>query len=112
MSEAVQELRILECAAPEPEPIGLDEAVVLESRGIFSRIFGWLRAKRQAQIAAKRLRVSEQVSLGEKRFVAVVEVGRQQFLVGGSSTAVSLLAKLEPEVNFSQVLQKRGLVRR
>ena len=106
MSEAVQELRILECM-PDPLPFESEEADVQPSRNLFQRLYHWLVAKRQAQIASKRLRVTEQVSLGEKRFVAVVEVGRQHFLVGGSSTAVSLLAQLQPEQNFSQVLQQR-----
>ena len=35
------------------------------------------------------------LSLGEKRFVAIVQVDGEQFLLGGSATQVALLAKLE-----------------
>jgi len=43
----------------------------------------------------RRLRVAETVSLGEKRFVSILQVDGEQFLVGGSSSNVVLLAKLE-----------------
>jgi flagellar biogenesis protein FliO len=33
--------------------------------------------------------------MGEKRFVAIVEVEEQRFLVGGGSAGVSLLARLD-----------------
>jgi hypothetical protein len=42
----------------------------------------------------KRLQVQESVSLGEKRFVAIVQVDGQQFLLGGAPNSVSLLAQL------------------
>lgn len=45
--------------------------------------------------AVRRLRVSETVSLGEKRFVSILHVDGEQFLVGGSSANVVLLAKLD-----------------
>ena len=44
--------------------------------------------------ATKRLRISETVSLGEKRFVAIVTVGGREFLIGGGAAGISLLAKL------------------
>jgi flagellar biogenesis protein FliO len=43
----------------------------------------------------KRLRVADTVSLGEKRFVAILRVDGEQFLLGGSSSNVVLLARLE-----------------
>ena len=53
---------------------------------------GWLlQPKRQ-----RRLRVSETVSLGEKRFVSIVELDGQAFLIGGGTAGVSLLAELSP----------------
>ncbi len=55
----------------------------------------------------KRLRVCETVALGEKRFVAVIEVDGEQFLVGGGSTSVATLARLEPTQQFSEVLKRR-----
>lgn len=43
----------------------------------------------------RRLKVAETVSLGEKRFVAILQVDGEQFLVGGSPSNIVLLAKLE-----------------
>jgi flagellar biogenesis protein FliO len=43
--------------------------------------------------------LSETLSLGEKRFLAVVQFQRQEFLVGGTGNSIALLAKLDaPEV--------------
>jgi flagellar biogenesis protein FliO len=39
--------------------------------------------------------VVETVSLGEKRFVSILKVDGEQFLIGGSTSNVSLLAKLD-----------------
>jgi flagellar biogenesis protein FliO len=44
--------------------------------------------------ATKRLRVAETVSLGEKRFVALVRVEDCEFLIGGGASGVSLLTQL------------------
>ncbi|MGD0797079.1 MAG: flagellar biosynthetic protein FliO [Acidobacteriaceae bacterium] len=58
-----------------------------------ARAFSWLQSK-YAMTATKRLRVAETVSLGEKRFVALVCVEGREFLVGGGSAGVLLLAQL------------------
>ena len=58
-----------------------------------ARAWSWLHAK-YAATTTKRLRVSETVSLGEKRFVALVCVEGREFLVGGGASGVSLLAQL------------------
>ncbi len=50
----------------------------------------------------RRLRVAETLSLGDKRFVAVVQVDHQEFLIGGSSSSVSLLARLPSEQECGQ----------
>jgi flagellar biogenesis protein FliO len=42
----------------------------------------------------RRLRVCETLSLGERRFLAVIEFDRQEFLVGGSGNSLALLARL------------------
>jgi len=42
----------------------------------------------------RRLRVRETLSLGDRRFVAVIEFDRQEFLVGGSGNSLQLLARL------------------
>lgn len=53
----------------------------------------WLRAKYTIS-TTKRLRVSETISLGEKRFVAIVAVEGREFLIGGGTAGMSLLAQL------------------
>jgi flagellar biogenesis protein FliO len=55
----------------------------------------------------KRLRVCETVALGDKRFVTIIQVDDKQFLVGGASNSVSLLAQLDKPAEFSSVLQSR-----
>jgi hypothetical protein len=69
--------------------------------------WNWARTKLAARQSRKRLRVCETVSLGEKRFVAVIEVDGEQFLVGGASSSVATLARLDPTPGFSQVLRRR-----
>jgi flagellar biogenesis protein FliO len=60
---------------------------------LLARAWSWLQAKYSFP-AAKRLIVSETVSLGEKRFVALVNIEGREFLIGGSGSGVSLLAQL------------------
>ena len=56
------------------------------------RIFKKLFKKRR-----RKLQLLEMQQLGEKRFVAIVRVGRQKFLIGGAATSVSLLAEVGPQ---------------
>jgi hypothetical protein len=58
-----------------------------------ARAWSWLHTK-YTLTATKRLRLAETLSLGEKRFVALVSVEGREFLIGGCSTGVSLLAQL------------------
>jgi flagellar biosynthesis protein FliO len=62
-------------------------------RGL-QQIWQWLQRQHSRQQARKRLKVCETASLGEKRFVALVQVDCEQFLIGGSASSVSLLAQL------------------
>jgi hypothetical protein len=56
----------------------------------------WSFLNRKCALSAtKQLRVAETVSLGEKRFVAVVHVAGQKFLIGGGAQGVSLLTQLD-----------------
>jgi|HubBroStandDraft_6_1064221.scaffolds.fasta_scaffold448762_1 flagellar biogenesis protein FliO len=74
---------------------------------VAARVWNWTQQKLKTHQVKKRLRVCETVSLGEKRFVAVIQVDGEQFLVGGSSSSVSTLAHLEPRREFSDVLRNR-----
>ena len=71
----------------------------------------WVRLSllwRQAGARSKcrRLRLCESLSLGEKRFVAVVQFETQQFLIGGGPGSVSLLARLGETGDFGEVLSE------
>jgi flagellar biogenesis protein FliO len=73
----------------------------------------WSRAWRALQQAAKsqaatkkRLRICENVSLGDKRFVALLQVDDQRFLIGGAANSIAMLAQLsEP---FSAALNSES----
>ncbi|HSZ16183.1 MAG TPA: flagellar biosynthetic protein FliO [Terracidiphilus sp.] len=60
--------------------------------GFFGRAFSWLRV---GAAAPKQLQVVETVSLGEKRFVAIVQADGRKFLIGGGTAGVSLLTQLD-----------------
>jgi flagellar biogenesis protein FliO len=42
----------------------------------------------------RQLRLCESLSLGDKRIVAIVQFGRQRYLVGATSASISLLSQL------------------
>ncbi len=68
-------------SAPSPGP------------GVLNRVFLWLRGK-YSVAAIKQLRVTETVSLGEKRFVAIIHADGHKFLIGGGASGVCLLTQL------------------
>ena len=45
--------------------------------------------------SSRRLRLSETLSLGDRRFVALIQVDRQEFLMAGSGSSLVLLARLQ-----------------
>jgi flagellar biogenesis protein FliO len=69
------------------------------------RVWNWIRHRQVFRTSSKRLRVAETVSLGEKRFVAVIQVDGGQYLVGGGASNVSLLAQLNGKDSFATLLQ-------
>jgi len=56
----------------------------------------WRRVLELSRRPPRRLRLAEHLSLGERRFVAVVEFDGSRFLVGGTSASLVLLAQLSP----------------
>ena len=69
-------------------PPGAAWAVVLKN------IWQWTRRAVKVR-KTRRLRVCETLSLGERRFLAVIEFDRQEFLVGGTGNSLTLLARLQ-----------------
>ena len=61
----------------------------------------------QSQQARKNLRICENVSLGEKRFVAVVQVDERKISDRRKSGSVSLLSRLQETKDFATVLGGR-----
>ena len=55
--------------------------------GMVKRIVSLVSARR----SERRLRLREMLPLGEKRFIAVVEYGRENFILAGTPQSISLL---------------------
>ena len=55
----------------------------------------------------RRLRICETLSLGERRFLAVVEFDHQEFLVGGTGSSLSLLARMQDGVVVQEAASNR-----
>ena len=69
----------------------------------------WSRVESHGASQRQRtLRVVETVKMGEKRFVAIVEVQQARYLVGGGAAGVSLLARLDVAEPFSSVLHDQA----
>ena len=72
------------------------------------RAAAWLRRQPVLQPKLRRLQVQETVQLGDKRFVSILRVDGEQFLIAGSSGGVTLLASMHPDAaetaSFAAVL--------
>jgi flagellar biogenesis protein FliO len=55
----------------------------------------WVRRFAPGAAGQRKLRVVETVSLGDKRFAAVLDVDGKRFLIGGGAGTVSLLTALD-----------------
>lgn len=65
---------------------------------VLLQVWKWLTRHSRGVLThrvSRRLKVAETVSLGEKRFVSILQVDGEQFLVGGSPSNIVLLAKLD-----------------
>jgi flagellar biogenesis protein FliO len=94
-------------------PVLADDAELSTLRsqnGLLSRLRRWLQVRREERSGDRRLRVAETVSLGEKRFVAVVQVDGRHFLLAGGPTTIALLAQLDNNEPFEDVLKKTMIV--
>jgi flagellar biogenesis protein FliO len=76
----------------------LPEGLALLIRKLSSGVV-WAVKNVRVQPARKTLRVCESVSMGERRFVAVIQVDNQRFLIGGGTGSVSLLSRLAESSN-------------
>jgi flagellar biogenesis protein FliO len=67
-----------------------------------------ISGKYVAQRQSRRLKVSETVSLGEKRFASILQVDGAQFLIAGTPDNITLLATLDSSPDFAQVLKAQA----
>jgi flagellar biogenesis protein FliO len=93
-------LRITEVAAglPSSESRRPTTSAVVTLQMVLEKLqagWRWVERKRSQQISAKRLRVAETISLGEKRTLSIVMVDGSQYLIGSSAGGVQLLTKLD-----------------
>jgi hypothetical protein len=77
--------------APRPRVSARLLALLVQAIQRFTRQF----VKRQRR--RRKLELLEIQQLGEKRFVAIVRVGKQKFLIGGAAASVSLLAEIDAQ---------------
>jgi hypothetical protein len=73
------------------------------------RAWWWLK-KNQRFTAARQLRVVETISLGEKRFAAIIQADGKRLLVGGAPSGVSVLAELNASNDGGLASSNRGSV--
>ncbi|MGB6744442.1 MAG: flagellar biosynthetic protein FliO [Terracidiphilus sp.] len=99
-----KETKLQEPAQPAKEPVVNEAPAPPLTGGLLIRGLAWLK-KNNKFAAAKQLRVAETVSLGEKRFVSVIQVDGQKFLIGGGSQGVTLLTQLGAAQAAAEALQ-------
>jgi flagellar biogenesis protein FliO len=91
---------------PKNSSPGASARSVQNNPGLLSKLWRWLHAGQTSRSNIKKLHVTSTVSLGEKRFVAVLEFDGLQYLVGGGATSVALLAQLNPAETFSATIKQ------
>ncbi len=57
------------------------------------KIWEWVQRVAKPR-RSRRLRVCETLSLGERRFLAIVQFDHEEFLVGGGGNSLELLARM------------------
>jgi hypothetical protein len=78
---------------PAPPPIRL-YFVFEQGLATLRRAWKWMHERSKLQRKSRKLRVCESAQLGDKKFVALIQADGQRFLIGGTSTSISLLAAL------------------
>jgi Flagellar biosynthesis protein, FliO len=89
-------------------PALADEAplkLLQNNSGLLTRLLTWIRSRGLGRPSTRRLQVAAVVSLGEKRFVAVIQIDGREFLIGGGATNVAMLAPLKEKESFGDLLQ-------
>lgn len=93
MKQATQKLPLVPVPAKRGHRRKKPVARVPARKPWWKHLLAWLRTQKLSR-PARKLRVCETVSLGDKRFAAVLEYGGQRFLLGGAAQSVQLLTEL------------------
>jgi hypothetical protein len=81
--------------------------VPIEQRfSALARTWKKLHNRYKTDQTTRKLRVCESTQLGDKKFVAVIQVDGQRFLIGATGTSISLLATLPQPEDFRSLLQQ------
>ena len=74
---------------------------------LLRRLAGRLLAAMRKGVEPRQLKLREQITVGEKRIVAIVDCGEESFLIGCTTQSVCLLAKLPARREFTDHLAER-----
>jgi len=97
----------LSSVQPIPDLTGATTLTTFQNNaGLLTRALNWVRTRQLGRSNTRRLQVAATVSLGEKRFAAVIQIDGLQFLVGGGATNVALLAQLDGKGSFGHLLKE------
>src|SRR3954469_19081990 len=72
---------------------------------LLTRCFAAVQKVFTVKRSQKQVRICESVSLGDKRFVAVIQVDQERFLIGGPANSVAMLTRLSETPSFPQTLK-------
>jgi flagellar biogenesis protein FliO len=72
---------------------------------VLAKIFSATQKVFNAQRVQKQLKVCESVSLGDKRFVAVIQVDQERFLIGGAANSIAMLTRLQETASFASTMK-------
>jgi hypothetical protein len=87
----------------EGKPVNA-EAAGSKLASFLNRIASLASARRRE----RRLRLCEMLSLGEKRFIAIVEYGQEKFLLAGTPQNISLLRRWDRNCEGTKEAPIRG----
>jgi flagellar biogenesis protein FliO len=74
----------------------------------FASFLNRITSLASARRRERRLRLCEILSLGEKRFIAVVEYGQEKFLLAGTPQNISLLKSLDANFEGTEKAPRPG----
>lgn len=88
---------------------GLVPQYAKRGRDLIAAGWNWLLEQQQIRSRSRRLHLEETISLGQKRFIALIRVDGYRLLVGGGATEMALLARLDAQEPISAVLKETAI---